>query len=362
MNYKNIFKAVAFTLFLMGSATCAIAQSTAENMNMGDILKIDSPSPKFKSIHLQSHKGLPRFGAQNLYYYKNEYGDQAVNKVKSELLKQGYPNYYNLLKMKYLSNYYDDMDREYLTEITRENANNKKDIHSQTAQKYFLNLAYGISSENLLRTYFCDAKGPNCRYPRQWGGTRDEFEIQENYAAFTKENLDVLRNWSSVLFKNNMETGYMVHRYEFCPYGSPVIQYDFDQSGYWIDVFPSTKNRSRRGHQYERNRAFFREFLPMTDYGNAHLNRMTDPVSYYPKILLKISPEDAEALVNQKPKQLYAAIKVNIVFKQVGGSQPSVPHIEYTYHLADPMIEFYDDIKLTKKIGEISLKNPVYKK
>ncbi len=339
------------------------AQSNDETIDMSDVYTIESPSPKFKSIHLQSHKGLPRFGAQNMYYSKNRDGVfTGANRAKNKLVKQGYTNYYKLLEMKQLHAYFDDIDREYLTLITRENSGNRKDLNSSIAQKILLPLAYGIGSSEQIRTYFCDPMDPNCRFKGNWGGSRDDFEMQEKYAAYVKENLDDLRTWSKTLFQGDRQTAYLVHKYEFSPYGRPVISYDFDQNGFWIDVFPSNRNPHSKGFQFLRDETFFFEFLPETPYGNAHLNSMTDTNSYWPKMLLKMDASDAEALVNRKPKSIYAAIKVTIVLKGVEEPQVSIPYIKYTFHLADPLIEFYEDVALTQKFGQISLENPIYQK
>lgn len=349
-------------LFLI-STSFLVAQSEEEAVDMSDVYTIESPSSKFKSIHLQSHKGLPRFGAQNLYYIKNKAGTfKGVNRAKNELLKQGYTNYYKLLEMKQLHSYFDDIDREYLTVVTRENSGNRKDVNSSIAQKILLPLAYGIGSDEQIRTYFCDPKDPNCRFKRNWGGSRDDFEMQEKYATYVKENLNDLRTWSKTLFEGDRQTGYLVHKYEFSPYGKPVLSYDFDQNGFWIDVLPSNRNRHSRGFQFLRDESFFFEFLPETSYGNAHLNRMTDTNSYWPKMLLKMNPSDAEALVNRNPKSIYAVIKVTVVLKGVEEPQVSIPYIKYTYHLADSLIEFYEDVELTQKFGQISLENPIYQK
>jgi len=368
MNVTSLIKyryviALLISVFLIGSLS---AQSTESSFDMSDVLLIESPSSKFKSIYLQSHKGLPRFGAQNIYL---RIGNQPIEDVKAnhskkKLLEKGHLNYFNLLAMKYFSAYYDDIDPEYLTVLTRENKDNKKDIHSVTAQQKLLPLASNISSETLFRAYFCDEKtNPNCIYPSgQWGGSRDDFVIQEKYAAYVKDNLKELRAWSKSLFNEDKQTAYWVQKYSFNPYGNSTIPYDFEQNGYWMDMFPSStglrKGLSLYPGGYE---AFFFEFLPETNYGNAHLNRMNDPNDYWPKMLLKINPAEAEALANRKTKDLYAAIKVTIVYKELEESQPTFARAVYTYHLADPIIEFYEDVELTQKLGEISLENPTYK-
>ncbi|MEM9000534.1 MAG: hypothetical protein AAGB24_09745 [Bacteroidota bacterium] len=358
---KHFIRPVCLFCFLM---LCISAKSQVQDaIDQADLYKIESPHTKFRSIHLQSHKGLPRFGTQNPYYFTSQYGGQRVDKPKNKLVQHGYVGYYSLVKMKWLAPYYDDIDRTHLTVVTRTNSDNKKDLHSRAAQQHLLGLAQNLSTNEQLEKYFCGKNDPNCRYRNQWGGSRDEFVIQEKYAAYVSENLDDLRKWSTTFFKDNTEIGYLVHRYQFHPYNRPMLQYDFENNGYWFDILPSNKNLHKYGHRYRGNGddAFFFEFLPVSDYENEHFNKMTDPNNYYPKMLLHISPEKAEALVNRKPKHIYAAIKVKIVFKGLE-EQSSIPQTIYSYHLADPIITFYEDIELTKKLGEISLKNPVYQK
>ncbi|MEL6919278.1 MAG: hypothetical protein AAFO99_16310, partial [Bacteroidota bacterium] len=347
------FSRFTITLFTVFLVQLLIAQTTQSPLDLNGVLIIESPAPKFKPIHLPSHKGLPRFGAQNFYQANRNQPREVLraNQAKKKLLEQGYLNYCNLLEMKYLSSYFDDMDKEYLTVLTRENQGNKKDIHSNIAQRKLLPLASNVSSKTLFRDFFCDEKtNPDCKYPSgQWGGSRDDFVVQEKYAAFVKEHLMDLRDWSKTFFKENSQTVYWVHKYSFNPYGNPTIPYDFDRNGYWMDVFPSRNNRNAKGFQFYgngNNESFFFEFLPETAYGNKHLNRMTDPNRYWPKMLMKIPPGEAEALINRKTKDLYATIKVNIVFKEVNEVNMGSPQLTYTFHLASPSIVFYEDVEL----------------
>ena len=88
---------------------------------------------------------------------------------------------------------------------------------------------------------------------------------------------------------------------------------------------------------------------------------MTDPNSRSPNVLLKMDAETAEALTNKKIEVLYSAIKVKITFKKLNEVNVTSPQSEFTYHLLSPIIEIFEDIALTKKIGEINLEKAVYK-
>ena len=324
-----------------------------QEIDYSDIYTIKSPYPEFKNIHLQAHKGLPRFGNHNPYYYRNKYGGQGDNKPKSALLTNGYKNYGSLLTMHYLDIYYKDIDRTNFTVIDHSNGDNTEAYHSSVAQRNLLNTAYGLGSESTIKTFFCDVSNANCRPTGTWGGSRDEFEAYEKYTTFVEKHLDKLLKWSNEFFKDGTETGYFVNRHKW------ATPYDFDAQGYWI---PS-KNDRYKGHSYRftGEEAFFSEFLPVTNYGNNHLNRITDINSYYPLILLKMDAEAAEALTTKKPQFVYSATKVKIKFKALNDSQVRSPMVEFTYHLLNPVIEFFEDIQLTKKIGEINLENVVYK-
>ena len=86
------------------------------------------------------------------------------------------------------------------------------------------------------------------------------------------------------------------------------------------------------------------------------------PSAFFTGVRLKsISPEKAESLVNKKLANIYLVTKVKIVFKEIDNSNPPFPTVFYTYHYESPIIEAYEDVALTQKIGEISLKNLTYK-
>ncbi len=339
----------------------------AQEIDYSDVYTIKSPYPEFKSIHIQAHKGLPRFGNQNPYYFKNEYGVIDMNRSKNNLLKTGYQNYGNLLTMHFLNTYYKEMDRSSLTIIDFNNRDNKKDWHSSVAQKHLLSTAYSLAEENSIRTFFCDVKNNSkcvMNSIPQWGGNRsvkDEFVEQEKYSTYVAEHLDNLLKWSKEFLKDGTESGYYVNSLDFQAANTP---YDFDANGYWLSIFPNNSNNPIQGFRYyfTGDTAFFNAFLPVSNYGNKHLNRMTDVNSYLPRILLKINADTAEVLANKKLQHIYAATKVKILFKKLNERNVQAPKAEFTYHLVSPVIEFFEDIELTKKIGEIDLEKAVYKK
>ncbi|MEE9364372.1 MAG: hypothetical protein V3U92_17355 [Cellulophaga sp.] len=168
--------------------------------------------------------------------------------------------------------------------------------------------------------------------------------------------MNQLLKWSKKdFFKDGTKTAYLVSSHKISS------QYDFDAQGYWLQILPSKPSRSY-SYQPILNDKFFREFLPVTKYGNTHLNRMTDPNNYSPNILLKMDAKTAEALLNKKKQTFYSALKVKIIFKKLSEINATSPQIEFTYHLLSPIIEIFEDIALTKKIGEINLEKVAYQK
>ena len=295
----------------------------------------------------------------NQYRFIGKYGNLELDRPKNTLIKEGFINYSNMIKMKYMASYYNDIDKTYLTVITHENRDNKKDIHSYTAQTHLLKSMWALVSDELKRTYFCDeVKDPKCRIIGEWGGSKDEFVAQEKYVSFVAANLENLRKWSTTFFKNNSETGYFVTRHKFG-------QYDFDKNGFWVKLPPNDKVFYGFNSL---DSAFFFEFLPEEPFENDYLNSIK---STHPKILLPMAADKAEAFLNnrdinfpdKRPSEyIYSAIKVRIVYKELNTVNITFPNPTFTYQFEDPVIEFYKDIELTKKIGAINLEKAVYKK
>ncbi len=319
-------------------------------MDFSDVITYKSPLATLKDIHIQAHQGLPRIGHHNLYYYRSPQGGQRVQRDKHDLLRQGTTTYEQLLNMKYSKQFYDDMDLNALTVLNHENKDNLKDIHSYVAQKRLLAMAQNLSTPETMEKYFCDPVKTRCMSRSLWSGT-DEFDAEENYQGFIKENLQALRAWSETLFKKDQQTMYYV-----VPFKLP--SYDFDGGGYWLKVPPI---KPQITFKYGNTEAFFNEFLPVTDYGNAHMNRTIDPHAYYPFTLFKLDAEKAEALTVRKPESMYMVLKIVVVFKEITTQNGAFPTTHFTYHLASPDIAIYEDVGLSKRVGEISLITPSYK-
>jgi hypothetical protein len=357
MKNQNIFK---FLLVCVLSYTVNFtqAQSSEEN-DMSDVLEIKSPSPIFKSISLQTYNGLPRFGVENNYRFRDKYGSLKDNKFKVNLLAEGRRNYLRIVEMKFLAPYFKDIDKTGLTNINSNREDDKKKINSKIAQEHLLRLTYELLSLEGSKKYFCnEQKDPNCKYSKNksWSAITDQFEQQEKYVAFVNENLDVLQNWSASIFENEFHVGYLVTAHT-------LEQYDFENEGYWVRL------PSRRIEPKPYSGA---TFLPKGEIENNYFNRINDPKTGHSKVLLPMNTAQAEAYQNSretsliyrnKPsKVIYSVIKIRITYREI--SQGNILHAKpiFTFNFEDPNFEFYQNMALTKKIGEISLENPIYNK
>lgn len=344
MHHKNhfVYSLIISVLFLLSTQNTVAQEGGEEAIDMTDVITIKSPVNKFKSIHIQAHKGLPRFGAHNKYQFTNKYGSLDMHRPKNTLIKEGFLNYSNMIKMKFMASYFKDIDKTYLTQISRENRDDKKALHSSAAQIHLLKLTRLLVSKDSKPNYF-------------WN-IRDEFTAQEIYTSFVSAHLEDLKKWSGTFFKDNNETGYYVTRHKFGTY-------DFDKSGFWVTLPPHNKEYFGLNPLDE---LFFQEFLPEESFENEYLNSIS---TTFPKILLPMTAENAEDFLNTRvvsfsnkssSEYIYSAIKVRIVFKELNTDNVTFASPNFTYQFEDPIIEFFKNIELTEKIGEISLLNPTY--
>lgn len=357
MENTNYLKFLLLCLILCLPLHSTHAQDK-EEIDMSDVLVIPSPSSHFKSVNIQAHKGLPRFGLDNKYYFRNKYGSLYTDGTKTNIITIGSRNYTGLINMKYLSSYFNDLDKEILTMPTRETQDDKKTIHSFVGQKILVQLARDVLTDEEKIKLFCNGKeDPICKYPERvsWVRIKDEFEKQEKYAAFVKGNLSSLLDWSSTFFKNDSDIGYLVTSHK-------IAQYDFENGGYWVQL-PSGNIEIP---PFPRS-----EFVPKGIAENNFFNVVSLPETYNAKVLLPMTATKAEEFQNSKeinissnrPSDLiYSAAKVRITFKEVSETNPTFPQVLYTYNFEDTTIEFYKDIALTKKIGAVSLENLTYEK
>ncbi len=317
---------IILTAMLLLSSWWSFAQESKE-----DLITYAAPNSKFVDINIQSHKGLPRFG--DLYF---------VRGVTPPTNPQAYNQ---LLKMKYLVDAYADMNKEMLTDYDQSRSGDKKLENSFMTQSQLLLLASKICTENELKKYFCPEKSSKpCTFINtygqrsnigHWGGDRgNKFAQIRSYKAFIKENLSDLQNWSTTLFKNDMELAYMVSR------TFVADAYDFQHKGYWI--------KGNVGGQSP-----LISNIRFAPYGQDQQNMGRV------KFLLPITPEKAKSLRFQQRSPIFIVAKVKIYpDKEISSPSNRTP---FAYELENTTLEVYKDNALTEKIGEISIENATTK-
>ena len=332
-------------------------QQTQE-IDYSDIYTIKSPYPEFKTIHLQSYKGLPRFGALN-FYMKNRTSPLLTSESneKRKMLTAGYTGFRKLALMNIFKDYIKFIDKESLTPKTKSGDFTEKEIKSYNTQTLIRDLALYLTTDEIKGIYFCkDPTQINCaKNTNKWGGYySDDFTENEKYVDFVKKYLEKLSQWSTNFFKDGTEVMYLINRAKFNANG-----YDFDKNGYWVSL-PIRKNYFPHDYTSTQDQYFFK-FSPETTYGNELLNKINQVKYIKGEVLFKISPEKAEALVKKKIPNIYLVSKVKVVFKEIITASPYFHLGSYSYHYESPVLEIYEDAALTQKISEISLENLTYK-
>jgi hypothetical protein len=332
-------------------------QQTQE-IDYADIFIYKSPSENFKDLHLQKYKDLPRFGACN-FYMKNKTSPILTANLgkKRNMFTAGYTGFRKLALLNIFKEYASFLDKESLTPKIESTDYTEQEIKSYNIQRLIKELAHNVSADEIKRAYFC--KDPNqkgcARNLNKWGGyNADDFSENEKYIDFVKKYFTELLQWSTQFFKDGMQTVYLANQIKFDNNG-----YDFDNNGYWIPI--PIRNTFFPSNYTSTEETYFYTFMPKTTYGNDLLNKVNQVKYGNGEVLLSISPEKAEALVNKKLSNLYMVSKVKIVFKKIDISSPTYHTAQYTYHFESPILELFEDAALTQKVGEISLENLTYK-
>jgi len=333
MTYRKTYYYYLTIIISIFFATISYSQEVDDS----DLIVYQAPSSKFHNINLQTHKGLPRFGAlRNIYLKKNSLGKYPKKldfstKEENRKIHLNYQNYFKMVAFKYLSDIYKDIDRERLTKMSEIIGKQK---NSYDAQQYL---------SSLLRTLCVEEKCKNGL------NGKNEFERLRNYKTFVNENLDDLRKWSNTFFKNDNVISYHVSSL-----GLGV--YDFDKNGYWTHL-----NLNINIGNYNKG-TISTIFEPKANYENDLLNKtivnrrnQIQPL----QIFLAMSPEKAEKLQLNNIKSLYLVKKINLTYKEIVSGYRT--GLTLTYHHESPILEIYEDMALIKKLGTLSLNKLIIK-
>lgn len=283
-----------------------------------------APNQNLENITLQSHKNLPRVDKRFL------------STISRELYK-----YNLLLEMKFLSEYYDKMNTETLLSIKYDKVYKipKEDIKSAIAQNYMRRIAFNFIKIEHFEKFFCipeqtckrDKHNKNTKF--KWGGIRaDEFDQMSRFKLFIKNNyFSDLKRWA----KEIDDEVYMVQLQK-------IGSYDFKKGEFPITV--SLPNG----------------YVPVDDAGNdLDIRSGTEPII----ALIKMKENEAEEFILRNSKKKYhLKNKVFVVSKikyfdvhKVRLSHRGYEPIVKFFYINNPVIEFYEDEALTKKIGDVNI-------
>lgn len=289
-----------------------------------EVLRFPAPSKDFRDVVIQSYKGLPRYGALN--FNRNTH-KLITNKA-----------YKALLEMRFLEETFNDMDRAKLVKNQNSNGDLSK-RNSEFAQNHVRILAGETLSDDKLKDYFCNSEAASpCNFYRPsgertnvsyWGGTgNNEFAQNRSYTGFVGNYLDTLIKWSQTFYADGSEVAYYVAK------GLVAEKYDFKEKGYWIGNLFSIGGDFILHHS---------NFLPYTENEKAIRHQRK-------KIFL---PLDAQKAKNYN---LIPRSPVYLVFKVRVNPQPNnTTSVIWEYELESPIIEFYKDVALTDKMGEVDM-------
>ncbi len=349
---KNI-KLVLVPVFLFLSIPLFAQTGNTESMereSYDDVITHTPPSRKFIPIILQTHKGLLRFGEQDNYFtlpdgsFVNHTSETAYKEAdkKTWELMLGRHAYYELLKFKYMSQVYADMNKTMFT--THTSSMYQKDKNSFTAQTYFLKLANAVINTEEIYRFFCNPKEEDCDYEnkkdkyyyrnvgdvKNWGGKgANEFKKLDMYTTYVRENFEELQQWGSTFFPNDTKEGYFVIT-------AHLSTYDFENGGYWL-----------RTNTFINNGKLFR-YMDLQP-SNAHERKLLNPKGV--EILYKLAPKEAEKLT-ETTKKFFMVFKIKIAIK---GMEYNYGHLDTNYTLQSTIIELFKDDSLGDKLGEISI-------
>ena len=350
-------KPIGFVLLLFISLNINSQQSTDTIINYDDVITFKPPSDKFIPLLLQTHKQQLRFGHQNSYSlkldgtYLSPHKQPAIFKKidkKNTQLQYSHQGIYELLKLRFMTDVYADIDKGFLTK--RSSSMYLKDKNSYNAQQHLLKLANAIASNKEMYRYFCNPKKEDCAitadknvyYYRNmiggnWGGKEtNEFQTLKSYTSYVQNNLEDLQQWSNTIFPDNIVEGFLVIKTYF-------REYDFKNQGYWIHLNPTGQND------------FLLSYMGL-EPTNPNERKLVDPRGV--SILYKMTPSEAEKLSDAQKRNIFMVFKIKATLKDL---EQQYTHFKVRYILTSSIIEFFWDESLTKKITALSIDTMITK-
>ncbi|UJH68557.1 hypothetical protein [Allomuricauda sp. SCSIO 65647] len=327
---KRTVNLCLFLILGFGAITTLAAQDS------GGLMTINPNQDDFATIHLQTHKDLPRFGVFDNYLpartkaTRTSYSPEIREKIKT--VRTGLSNYSLMVRLKYLAPLMADLDTERLTPM----AGNSTKAHRNS-----------VFLQSFLRTRLASSIC-HAEVCQNLGKGRNEFERLRNYKAFTSKYLGPLQEWAKTFFEDDQVVGYHVSSVSF------GRQYDFERKGYWVshsfgmnNVFSMGKARDMRI-----------VFEPKAPYENNLKNKLGRGNAL--QFLLKMDEETAERYQTEGITTLYLVKKIKVQHAGKAIDNAAQP-IEFKYAHESPEIEIYEDLALTKPLSALSLNDLILK-
>lgn len=335
MKDKIMARSILYIVFCFLGILVGRAQSTSDK----ELVVLQAPSDKFVSITLQTHKGLLRFGALNMYRGQATGQRQGIRggrpvrgagdpngMQKSKTVASGMNNFALLVSLKYLQPFMKDLDRERLTTMTSNMS--EKDANSAFLQRFL---------RRRVAPDLCLAE--ECKNA---GQGKNEFEILRNYTSFVDNCLDPLLDWSKTVMKND----------ELVVYHVSILNiggtYDFDKKGYTVyhllklnNIFPMKQGILNKV-----------EFEPVKPFELALRNAVDKRMAI--RFLLQIDEQMAEQFQKEGIRHLYAVKKIKVKWANKPMGAASDP-LEFTYSHENADLEIYTDEALTQHFKTLSL-------
>jgi hypothetical protein len=299
-----------------------------------EYIDIPAINERFEDVQIQSFRGLPRLGT--LYNYQTDNKSipnysERLTKSKADWRSVG--KYTTLLQVKLMDDKFDQMDLEMPVEVKYPRGGPMGDKQVKTSgycQGTLQYIATTLLKKEYAPDYFCNSSrpcDPKKASTSEWGGYgSNEFDKIKAYTAYINDNFQDILNTASKV----PEEAYWVST-------ARIGQYDFN-----LKAFPI---------QFSLTRGFYTP-------ENGYEEKLNGPSGHY-NTTLSMSPAEAQKLLENHPNRyLYAVYKIKYSRHEItntGLSYTKDGNPRNEFHLTSPIIELFEDIGLTKKIGEISL-------
>lgn len=316
-----------------------------------------APNSNFIDFELQSYKGLPRFGILHK--------EQSISPEKE--IEVNYEIYSSLIELKYLK---DKMDMDQL-KLENLGPNSYQTING------IKRVAYLTTNDETFLKYFCNTTTESCPMPPyrligdtdrapglhgsskngilgHWGGNNaTEFEQRRIFDTFLNDDYNTLREWSDTIWTDGYEIGYLVGNINL-----KRTPYDFKNQGYWLYAGLKTNESINLSNNTFSPLRIIVRYVP-----NQRFEKEPEASKNY--VLFKISPEEAEKLEENSISKVFIVYKIKLSLyrhEKVYNKKYNKSHkLLFKYNVEDSIVELYEDEALTKKIGEVSLENGLFK-